>query len=172
MSITTVAAGNTVSDYHILEVGFTGNRLDFEVPGLPESQGSMRGFKTKSGRVVVTSDNKRLSSWRRDAMVAARDAMDNSLWSAGEIFIGPVSVRLTFRLPRPKGHFGKNGLRASAPLRPTGATKDVDKLCRAALDALTGAGVWRDDGQVVHLVADKVYSDRPGVSITVEHLAS
>lgn len=36
---------------------------------------------------------------------------------------------------------------------------DLDKLCRAVLDALTDAGIWHDDSQVCSLSAIKVYAD-------------
>ena len=54
----------------------------------------------------------------------------------------PVSVKLEFVMRRPK----------SAPKRTTPpATKkpDLDKLTRAVFDAITSAGVWDDDSQVV-----------------------
>ena len=43
---------------------------------------------------------------------------------------------------------------------------DLDKLVRAALDALTGI-VFGDDGQVCELYAHKLYGDGPG-SLVVE----
>jgi Holliday junction resolvase RusA-like endonuclease len=47
---------------------------------------------------------------------------------------------------------------------------DIDKLCRAILDALTDSGaIFDDDSQVVQLVASKNYSTlaQPYVVITV-----
>ncbi len=46
---------------------------------------------------------------------------------------------------------------------------DLDKLCRACLDSLTGI-VWRDDSQVVRLEANKDYG-APGAMIWVERAA-
>jgi Holliday junction resolvase RusA-like endonuclease len=43
---------------------------------------------------------------------------------------------------------------------------DLDKLVRAILDSLTGV-VWRDDAQVVDIVARKVYAETPGVDIAI-----
>ncbi len=51
-----------------------------------------------------------------------------------------------------------------------GRRPDLDKLCRACLDSLTGI-VWRDDAQVVRLEASKDYG-APGVMIWVEPIAS
>ena len=63
----------------------------------------------------------------------------------------PLRCDLTFYLPRPAGHFrtGKNAglVKESAPARPTGKP-DRDNLDKAVCDAITAAGVWRDDSQV------------------------
>jgi Holliday junction resolvase RusA-like endonuclease len=47
---------------------------------------------------------------------------------------------------------------------------DIDKLCRAVLDAITMSGVIHDDAQVVSLFAHKFYEthkETEGVNITV-----
>lgn len=65
---------------------------------------------------------------------------------------GPVALEVTFTLPRPKAHYrtGRNShlLRDNAPHRPD-RLPDLDKLLRSTMDALTAAGVWADDAQVV-----------------------
>jgi crossover junction endodeoxyribonuclease RusA len=66
-------------------------------------------------------------------------------------------------MPRPKSHF-RTGSRAGE-LRETAArypvTKpDRTKLLRALEDALTDAGVWRDDTQVVSGDVSKRYATR------------
>jgi crossover junction endodeoxyribonuclease RusA len=60
--------------------------------------------------------------------------------------------------------------------RHAGDAPDLDKLCRAVLDALTGVA-WLDDKQVVALDArrillgpDALASDTEGVAITLEPL--
>jgi Holliday junction resolvase RusA-like endonuclease len=139
--------------------------LAFTVRGLPVPQGSMRAF-VRAGHAAVTSDNPRLRSWRRDVTSAAAEA-----FAGRPPLAGPVKVALAFTLPRPSGHFGRRGLLPSAPALPIGARGDLDKLCRAILDAITGAGLWRDDGQVVALSAGKGYGDQPGVHVEIEDLA-
>ena len=55
---------------------------------------------------------------------------------------GPLRVRMVFTLPKP----------ASAPKRCTTwpmRTPDLSKLARSTEDALTDAGIWRDDARVV-----------------------
>jgi crossover junction endodeoxyribonuclease RusA len=131
-----------------------------EVTGLPVPQGSKRVFH---GRLVDVNDRK-LKDWR--ALVGG--AVEQLGW-----FDGPVKVEMNFYLPRPKGHYGQgrnaNLVKTSSPGRP--ATKpDIDKLVRACLDAMTGL-VFRDDSQVVTIVARKLYASDvrlPGVHIEIE----
>ena len=139
--------------------------MRFEVIGLPVAQGSMRAFAMKNGRYALTATNaKTLKPWRLEVKQAAAAALNGD---------GPFATRVRldveFRFPRPGGHFGKRGLRPSAPSwmfrRP-----DLDKLIRAVLDALTDAGVLRDDAQVDEIHARKRYCDAdgsPGVEVTV-----
>ena len=82
---------------------------------------------------------------------------------------GPLRLSITFGLPRPKGHYGKKGIRASAPAFP--ATRpDATKLLRCTEDALTESGIWRDDAQVVEQHAFKVYSEQPETLIEVSEV--
>lgn len=78
----------------------------------------------------------------------------------------PVYVSMFFIFARPKSHLKKNGdLTRSAPVWP--ATRpDLDKLARAALDAMTGL-VFVDDSQVVYLNARKSYgTTQSGMELT------
>ena len=72
----------------------------------------------------------------------------------------PVQVNATFAFARPKSHYrtGKHAdqLKPNAPARCTNRV-DVDKLCRALLDAITGPAIL-DDSQVVILTAAKHWS--------------
>ena len=88
----------------------------------------------------------------------------------GELSTTPIALRLEFRIPRPQSHYTAEGpAPAVGAGLPAGHVGDVDKLSRAALDALTGI-VYADDCQVVELRVRKVYCERwvqPGVSIDV-----
>jgi crossover junction endodeoxyribonuclease RusA len=132
--------------------------LIFHASGVPQPQGSMKGFR-RGNRVIVTSDNERLRPWRTAVEFAAVDAMPH--FGHSGLFHGPVTITLTFRLPVPQS--APKRKRLSATKRP-----DLDKLVRGVLDALTGV-VWADDAQVVRLVAEKelAYDDVPGVSVVV-----
>ena len=130
--------------------------VDYEVLGDPRPQGSHRALVPKQGGppIVIESAGQPLKDWRRSMVVAAREA-----W-LGPPLHGPVAVNLTFRMPKPQ---------APQYLLPA-VRPDIDKLCRAALDSLTSARVYRDDGQVVQLHATKIYESvgsPPGVRVRV-----
>lgn len=141
------------------------------VRGQPAPQGSKRAFagKRKDGSVyagVIESSHDRVKSWR----AAVIDACDGQ---AGTHLDGPLAVTMLFWLPRPKSHHrtGRNChlLRPGAPGLP-GAAPDIEKLARATSDALTDAGIWRDDGQVTDCHLSKRYADGdqiPGALITI-----
>jgi Holliday junction resolvase RusA-like endonuclease len=121
--------------------------IAFTVLGEPVPQGSSRAFYVpKLNRAVITNANPRTRIWRSSVSDAARSARGDALPLEG---VG-VEVLVEFYLPRP----------ASAPKRVTVPAKkpDVDKLLRAILDGITDAGVWRDDAQVVRVVATKVFA--------------
>lgn len=108
--------------------------------------------------------SKKVGPWR-EAVVRACVADD----AAGLLLDEPLTVSVTFRLPRPKGHYRANGLiRDSAPEHVT-TVPDIDKLLRSTLDALTKAEVIVDDSRVVAVWAEKKYAaDTPGAVITIE----
>lgn len=137
--------------------------LQFRVVGRPVTQGSMSAF-IAGGRAIVTDQKgPKLKPWREAIRSTAVDAAG----PAWQPLPGPVRVDLWLALPKP----------SSAPKRrrtwPTGKRSgDVDKLARACLDALTEAGIVRDDSQCVELRAVKDYPEHlnqlsPGVIVRV-----
>ena len=126
--------------------------LTFTVRGIPVPQGSVKAFMA-GGKARVATKSAPLIAWRTAIATAAASAMGDE-----PVMTGPVVVRATFRLPRP----------ASAPKRVQvpAVRPDIDKLTRALLDGMTGV-VVKDDALVVVLGVDKVYSDTPGVAVTV-----
>lgn len=138
------------------------------VYGKPITQGS----KIRTRWSMRDSNGDTLIPWRDNVRAAAISHKD----SFGE---APVAVMITFTFARPKGHFGTGrnsaSLKPSAPPYPSShSIGDIDKLTRAILDALTDAGVWNDDSQVVYLRAQKVFDrnlnalDKPGAVIDIE----
>lgn len=131
----------------------------FTVPGIPAPQGS----KTRTKFGGMREANKNTRPWRDTVAWHARQADTNRL-----PMLGPVRVYVNFTFPRPKSHYtGKGALSSSATFHKS-TKPDLDKLVRALLDALTDAQVFRDDGQVAYVSAQKHYGDQPGMSVEVK----
>lgn len=121
--------------------------MKFIVFGTPIPKGSTRAFMPKGRRFpVVTHDNAKTKPWQESVVAAAREAMPPDTLPIE----GAVAMTLEFYLPKPK----------SAPKRVTEPLKkpDLDKLVRCVKDGLTRAGVYRDDSQVISLVAQKAFA--------------
>lgn len=129
--------------------------MRFFVPGHPAPQGSKQAF-VRGKRAVLVEVSKRVKPWRE----AVQDA---AITHGCQPIDGPVSVKLTFLMPRPKAMPKKANL--TMIQKP-----DSDKLARAVLDALTGV-CFDDDSQVTRLLVVKRRagtSEEPGVMILVE----
>ena len=146
-------------------------QITFQVIGEPKPGGSKTAFYNKklNRAMVVDASGRPGKQWRDSVKAAAMEAYN------GPLLTGPLFLRVAFRLSRPKGHFGTG--RNADKLKPTAPTypckkPDTTKLMRSLEDALTGV-LWRDDVQVVHQYANKVWADigwRPGAYVTVEEL--
>lgn len=128
--------------------------MRFFVPGHPAPQGSKQAF-VRGKRAVLVEVSKRVKPWRE----AVQDA---AVTHGCQPIGGPVSVKLTFLMPRPKAMPKKANL--TMIQKP-----DSDKLARAVLDALTGV-CFEDDSQVTRLLVVKRRAgtaEEPGVMIHV-----
>jgi Holliday junction resolvase RusA-like endonuclease len=133
--------------------------IAFTVYGTPAPAGSKRGFyNKKAGRVIVTDDSARSRPWKAQVADAAAETMNG-----GELLRGPMFLGCEFYFPRPKGHYGKRGLRPSAPAIPT-VKPDLLKLARAVEDALSGV-VYVDDAQIAREILDKFYGEPARVEV-------
>lgn len=133
--------------------------LRFTVIGTPVPQGSKRAFVVGKGEnkraAVVDSSGNKLESWRWAVAFAAGQAAQEHGWEA---FDGPLVVEVTFLLKRPASHYGKNGLKPSAPKWPF-RKPDVDKLLRAIMDGLVDSNcIMTDDARVVRSIGEKRYA--------------
>jgi Holliday junction resolvase RusA-like endonuclease len=135
--------------------------------GAPAPQGSKKFVGlAKSGRGILAESSKKVRPWRQDVKAAALAARNGA-----PTLDAPVRVRMVFTMPKP----------ASAPKRKRTypcRMPDLSKLVRSTEDALTEAGIWKDDARVVEYSRiAKVYPgedpeslDAPGVRIEVELL--
>lgn len=130
--------------------------LQFTVEGKPEPRGSKKAFpfKRRDGRlgVAVTDDNPKSSAWMALVRKAALKAMKEQKIP---MLFGALKLTVCFRLPRPKSHFNRVGLKPGAPLQPI-VRPDATKLLRGVEDAMTEI-VWKDDAQVVVQEVRKCY---------------
>lgn len=132
--------------------------IKFSVKGYPQPKGSTRAFMPKGARYpIITADNPKTRPWARKVGYLAQVYAP-----AGGPWDGPVELHLSFWLKKPKSL--PKTRRSWAIKKP-----DIDKLCRALLDSLTGV-LFRDDSQVVSLHVWKDYGDAPGVDVEVINL--
>lgn len=130
---------------------------DFWVAGKPQPEGSTRGF-IRNGHVVIVHDN-------TPALMAWRNAVKAVAWPLfhPHLHEGPVAVRVSFVLHRPKSLNRWQTIYHQAP-------PDLDKLIRATNDGLTGVA-WKDDQQVWRLSVEKHYAglgEETGARIVLE----
>lgn len=121
-------------------------RFRFDLPGEPAPKGSRVQKTRKNGTRYTHESSKRVKPW----MVAAQQALFvQSLEQGGIKIAGPINVHVVFYCAR--------------PAKPTydwpTATGDLDKFCRALLDALTASGIISDDRHVIDLAASKRFTD-------------
>lgn len=127
--------------------------VTFFVAGIPVPQGSKTAYVVGKRAVLTDANKATLKPWRAEVTRVARAS-----WLDRAQLLGvPVHVRAVFVFERPKS------VKRDAPsVKP-----DVDKLARALLDAVTDAGVWKDDSQVTDLHVEKVYGAAPGVHVVI-----
>jgi len=146
------------------------------VRGRPAPQGSKRAVPRFKGKgpdkqlagISQIEMSPNVKTWRSDV----KDAAEKAIADTGHVrFEGPVRVRMVFTWDRPKSVPRRKRLRPSTQ-------PDLSKLCRATEDALTDAGVWKDDALVVEYSRlaevfageDPEAMDVPGVRISVEEI--
>ncbi|ULQ46957.1 RusA family crossover junction endodeoxyribonuclease [Flagellatimonas centrodinii] len=138
--------------------------ISIVVYGSPAPQGSKRHV----GNGVMVESSKKVRPWRQDVKAAALEVR------AGATPIdAPVRVRMVFTMPKPAS---APKTRRTFPMR----MPDLSKLARSTEDALTEAGIWRDDARVIEYDRlakvfpgeDPEALDAPGVRITVVEVSA
>lgn len=123
--------------------------ISFFVAGVPQTKGSWK-VAMRQGRPRLIPDNETEPAWAAAVAWAAKLELAKHRHEADR---RPYSVTMDFTLPAIVGRGRKN-------------RRDVDKLIRSCLDALTGL-VWLDDEQVNDVSASKVVGYRAGVDISI-----
>ncbi len=154
MTATTIATAAPAWYRHM------GPWLSITVLGEPIGQGNIRHLG--KGRPAVHANARTLKPWRSQVQLAAEAAIEAAVLPPDVRFPldGPVGLDLTFTVRKPK----------SAPKRRTTwpvTRPDADHLLRAVGDALTAAGAWRDDSQLVDITVRKAYPGEHGQALHV-----
>lgn len=161
-------------------------RLELWIPGVPIPKGSYDAIPL--GKWVGSGVGKRFVPFTRPNGVPIVNIVPNNddalkpwvdtvtarameAWSGRAPLDEDVCVFYAFMFPRLKGHYGTG--RNASTLKPSAPafrnTKpDKDKLERAINDALTDAGVWKDDSRVVDGGSRKVYGPKPGARVWIQ----
>lgn len=136
--------------------------IAFRVEGRPVTQGSMTAvYNRKTQRASIRHvQSLPLMKWRTAIAKAAKAA-----GAYPSEF--PISISIVFGMPRPKAHLHRDGTVIAGYEGELPMHRDIDKLVRAVLDALTGVA-YADDKQVVNLSAMRVYGST--TEITVDYV--
>ncbi len=142
----------------------------FTVPGKPVPQGSMKAFVTKGKAFTTASNPGPLAVYRNDI----RNTYDH-LFGTEPMLEGTISINIDFVFARPQSHYNTAGsLKGSTYKTPAprwhAIKPDIDKLVRAALDALS-LYAFDDDAQVCYITATKSYDTSPSTSIILEEIS-
>lgn len=130
------------------------------VPGDPVAKGRPRATAIGGRARMYTPANTK--AYEQRVAVAARAAM-----AKAPPMEGALSVSIEIKMPIPVSWSKAKRADALAGLvMPTGRP-DLDNLIKALADACNGI-VWRDDAQIVRLMAAKRYGEQPGVVMAVD----
>lgn len=124
--------------------------IQFFAQGIPKGQPRPKAF-ARGGHAAVY-DPGTAEGWKGQVALAAKPFLKSLLADHP-----PLTLKLDFWMPRPKGHYGAKGLKLNAPKYHTGKP-DADNLAKAVMDALTQLGIWKDDAIVVDLRVKKYYA--------------
>ena len=141
--------------------------ITFEVPGQPVPQ--PRARVNRNGH-RYTPDNG-IVAYKQAILLRSRLAAKQIRL---EQLTGPVAVDIEFVIARPESHWGKRGLVKSAKPYPSRRSGDWDNLAKGVCDALTDAGIWADDDQIVRAVVGRRYAGRDepaSTTVTIRSLS-
>lgn len=132
--------------------------ITFTVHGTPAPQGSKSAFVNRhTGRATLVESSKAVKPWRAAVVTEAQR-------HAGQLNPDEIwRCSILFAFPRPKTHYRSgrfsDELKPGAPIRHT-QKPDLDKLTRSTWDALTTAGIIRDDAQIPDAHIRKIWIDK------------
>ena len=134
--------------------------IEFTIPGVPVAQPRQRHAIRGKFVANYTPSKHPVNAFKAVAIMAAQAV-------CSEPIDQPVLLWVTFIMPRPATMTRKTkpNPRAWHAKKP-----DLDNLEKSLLDALTTAGVWRDDSQVVWVNKQKIIAagdEQPCVMVRI-----
>ena len=124
--------------------------IRFTVPGTPVAQPRARAVSMGGkARMYGAAKSHAVHEFKAAVRMAFAQAHE------GGTLEEPLTLQAVFVLPRP-ARLNKrkySGRREAHDHKP-----DADNLMKSLLDALTGAGAWRDDAQVASVIIQKWYA--------------
>jgi Holliday junction resolvase RusA-like endonuclease len=129
-----------------------------DVPGQPVPQPRPRFTRMGGGRTYTPTGH---------AIHGYRQAIELVAKASGKTIAGATVLDVDAVFARPPSHWRKHDLKPDSPAWPRG---DGDNVLKAVADALTDAGIWPDDDQVVDWRIKKRYAARneqPRTVITI-----
>jgi Holliday junction resolvase RusA-like endonuclease len=142
------------------------SEIRFTVYGIAKPAGSKRGLLHPHTKrvMVIDAGGKDSREWKSEVKDAARAAY------SGPPLEGPLQLIVKIYRPRLKSHLTKSGVPKLSGPTWCATRPDATKLLRGIEDAITNAGLWRDDAQVAHQTVVKSYDDPARVEITIRRL--
>lgn len=126
--------------------------VEFTVYGRPAPQGSKAALGRRgNGSVILKEMSPYVGPWRDSVRAAALTAYAQY---GGPPLDEPLILMVLFTLKAPQKM-------PKGRVFPT-TIPDLSKLVRSTEDAITDAGIWRDDSLVVSTVSQKLYVGQPG----------
>ena len=139
-------------------------KIEFFVPGAPVGKGRPRAARRGAGVVMFTPEK----TAGYEALVAA--AASNAMRAeAIPPLTGPLAAMLEMQFPVPASWSKAHKAAALAGAESPTSKPDADNVAKAILDACNGV-VFRDDAQVVVLIATKAFSEEPGVRVVIREV--
>ena len=140
-------------------------KIEFFVPGAPVGKGRPRAARRGAGVIMFTpgktADYEALMAATAAAALAGAMRIGTS-----KLLDGPLAAMLEMQFPVPSSWSKAKRARALAGVEWHTSKPDADNVAKAILDACNGV-VFRDDSQIVILIATKAFSEEPGVRVVI-----
>lgn len=135
--------------------------INFTYNGNPVGKGRPRAAKDRAGNIHVYTP-KTTADFEKAVASAYKAAYPDFMFDESDV----LSADILIKMPILKSFTKKQKEQAlSGELLPA-KKPDVDNVCKAVLDSIQNL-CYPDDRQIVSLTARKIYSESPGIDITI-----